>query len=92
MGLSPEAIIGLVTLFVTCAPSAFLLAGWINRRRMLQRVPGLRGARRTYVLHDADIERRLRAGTTLVWNHGLKHLCKTLLKSDENTANHSLPC
>jgi len=59
---------------------------------MLQRVPGPREARRTYVLHDADIERRLRAGTTLVWNHGLKHLCKTFLKSDENTANHSLPC
>jgi hypothetical protein len=45
---------------------------------MLQRVPGPRGARRTYVLHDADIKRRLRAGTTIVWNHGLKHLCKTL--------------
>jgi hypothetical protein len=33
MGLSPEAVIGLFTLFVTCAPSAFVVLSWINRRK-----------------------------------------------------------
>jgi len=33
MGLSPEAVIGLVTLFITCAPSALLLLRCINKRK-----------------------------------------------------------
>jgi hypothetical protein len=33
MGLSPEAVIGLLILFVTCAPSAFVVLRWINRRK-----------------------------------------------------------
>jgi hypothetical protein len=33
MGLSPEAVIGLVTLSATCAPSAFVVLRWINRRK-----------------------------------------------------------
>jgi hypothetical protein len=39
MGLLPEAIIGLVTLFVTCAPSTFLLlAGSIDGRRTVSEI------------------------------------------------------
>jgi hypothetical protein len=41
MGLSPEAIIGLVTLFVTCPPSALLVYSWICRRKRNTRSIGL---------------------------------------------------
>jgi hypothetical protein len=99
MGLSPEAIIGLVTLFVTCAPPTLLVMGWITRRRKtrrgngliqklksalsllilltgstLQRISGPQEARGTCIPNDADVERRLRGGTALVWNHGMGHL------------------
>lgn len=41
MGLSPEAIIGLVTLFVTCSPFALLLYSWICRRKKKAQETGM---------------------------------------------------
>jgi hypothetical protein len=38
MGLSPAAVIGLVTLFIICAPSALLLFRWINKRKKKQKI------------------------------------------------------
>ncbi|KAH8753942.1 hypothetical protein BGZ57DRAFT_911553 [Hyaloscypha finlandica] len=80
MNLSPEAVIALVTLFVTCTPPALLTLGWINRRRKRPAVHSVTDARlhRTsvprpgtaiYVQHNAYPETRPRFGTPLILNH-----------------------
>ncbi|PMD20402.1 hypothetical protein NA56DRAFT_180652 [Hyaloscypha hepaticicola] len=80
MGLSPEGIIGLVTLFVTCAPSALLVLRWIYRRKQRSQKPSIsppihdrtprrRTAAYADPLHHVDIEARPRVGADFVWDY-----------------------
>ncbi|KFX89644.1 hypothetical protein V490_06897 [Pseudogymnoascus sp. VKM F-3557] len=41
MGISAEAIIGLVALFVTCPPSALLIYSWAIRRQRSDQERGM---------------------------------------------------